>query len=87
MFPERLIHQMKPTDILDNSPQAYRYEQNVKQLCTIAVENNLFCIQPNNRELMNVFTGQLATHEQIIILTNWETSVSKLCEILHITAS
>ena len=64
LFPERLIHQMKPTDILDDSPQAYRYEQNVKQLCTIAIENNLFCIQPNNRELMNVFTGQLATHEQ-----------------------
>ena len=43
---------MKLTDILDTSPQAYSYEQNVKQLCTVAVESNLFCIQPTNRELM-----------------------------------
>ena len=43
LFPERLIHQIRLNGILDNSPQAYRYEQNVKQLCTVAVESNLFC--------------------------------------------
>ena len=64
LFPEHLIHQIRLTGILDNSSQAYRYEQNVKQLCTVAVQSNLFSTQSNNRELMNVFTGQLATNEQ-----------------------
>ena len=64
LFPERLVHQTKPTDILDDSPQAYRYEQNVKQICALVVANNLFSIQPNSRELLNVFTCQLATNEQ-----------------------
>ena len=53
---------MKPTDILDNSLQAHWYEQNVKEIGTMVVANDLFCIQPNGRELLNVFTGQLATH-------------------------
>ena len=30
----------------------------------MVVANNLFCVQPNGRELLNVFTGQLATHQQ-----------------------
>ena len=64
LFPERLVQKTKPTDILDDSPQAYRYEMNVKQICAVAVANNLFSVQPNNRELLNVFTGQQATHEQ-----------------------
>ena len=64
LFPECLIHQTKPTNILDDSPQAYRYEQNVKEIGALVVANHLFCVQPNGRDLLNVFTGQLATNEQ-----------------------
>ena len=64
LFPERLLHQTKPTNILDDSPKAYRYEQNVKEMCALVVANNLFNVQSHGRELLNVFTGQLATHEQ-----------------------
>ena len=64
LFPECLVHQIKAADILDDSPQAYRFEENIKQICAVVVANNLFSVQPNDRELLNVFTGQQATHEQ-----------------------
>ena len=58
LFPEHLIYQMKPTDILDNSPQAHQYEQNVKEIDQCNGSSKQFlCIQPNGRELLNVFTG------------------------------
>ena len=42
----------------------YGYEENIKQICAVVVANNLFSVQTNGRDLLNVFTGQQATHEQ-----------------------
>jgi len=65
LFPERFEHHSESNNnILDDSPQAYKYEHNIKQLCSVASEYQLFCVQPKNRQLLNVFTGQVATNEQ-----------------------
>ena len=65
MFPERFEHHSESNNnVLDDSPQAYKYEQNIKQLCSVASENQLFCVQPKNRQLLNIFTGQVATNKQ-----------------------
>ena len=65
LFPERGASHMQPIDILDNSPQAHQYEENVKQMCDLIASNSLF---PNNLEtnrgLLNIFTSQQANHEQ-----------------------
>ena len=65
LFPERTVYYMQPLDIMDSLPQAYKYEENIKQMCNLVVTNSLF---PNNQEndrgLLNVFSGQQATHKQ-----------------------
>jgi len=63
LFPECFKHQREPNNnILDNSPQAHKYEQNFKQLCSVVSENKLFSAQPVSRDLLNVFTGQIASN-------------------------
>ena len=65
LFPERTVSHMQPLDIMDSSPQAYKYEENIKQMCNLVVTNGLFPnSQENDRGLLNVFSGQQATHEQ-----------------------
>ena len=62
LFPEREASRMQSIDTLDNSPQAHQYKENVKQICDLIglFPNNL----ENNRGLFNIFTSQLANHEQ-----------------------
>ena len=65
LFPEQLVHQLQPSDILDRSPQAYKYEENIKHMCQLVKANSLICSDlQTGRELLNIFTGQLATNEQ-----------------------
>ena len=65
LFPERSFCHTQPSDILDSSPQANRYEENIKQMSNLVVTKGLFPTNPHNdRGLLNVFTGQQATHEQ-----------------------
>ena len=65
LFPERSVRHEQPSDILDSSPQAQRYEENIKEMCNLIVTKGLLPVtQCNDRGLLNVFTGQQATHEQ-----------------------
>ena len=42
-----------------------QYKENIKQMCNLVVTKGLFPTNPHNdRGLLNVFTGQQATHEQ-----------------------
>ena len=65
LFPERnTSHSYNPT-ILNSTPQARRTEDNIKQMCTHMRDNNLLTVIPaTNRGIINVFSGQKATHEQ-----------------------
>ena len=65
LFPEQSVCHTQPSHILDSSPQAHRYEENIKQMCNLIVTKGLFPTnQHNDRGLLNVFTGHQATHEQ-----------------------
>ena len=64
LFPERSKTKLQSSAITDDTPQAIRQEENVKQMCSAINANKLFQLQSSNRGVINVFTGQKATPEQ-----------------------
>ena len=65
LFPER-HEKLFSNTITDIIPSVKHIEENVQKLCSEINANKLMDIQEGNRELMNVFNGQVATPEQAI---------------------
>ena len=65
LFPPQSGSHIYPSEILDSSPQTYRCEENIMEMCNLIISKSLFpASQCTTRGLPNVFTGQPATNEQ-----------------------
>ena len=66
LFPEKSEKFMYNNTITDDAPYAKHSEENIQKMCSKIDANKLVSIQEENRGLMNVFSGQVATPEQTV---------------------
>ena len=64
LFPEKFKDLVNPNIITDNIPYAQYCKENIQKMCALISFNELVSIQQENRRLLNVFTGQVATPKQ-----------------------
>ena len=64
LFPEKFEELINPNTITDSTPHVQHCEENVQKMCALIMTNKLVSIQEENRGLLNVFTGYVATPEQ-----------------------
>ena len=64
LFPEKFKEFTNPNTIIDATPYAQHCEENIKEMCALISSKKLVIVQQENRGLLNVFTGQVATPEQ-----------------------
>ena len=66
LFPERFKEPMNHTTISDDTPYTQHCEENVRTMCGLIESSKLVSVQQENRGVVNVFSGQVATPEQSI---------------------
>jgi len=65
LFVNYFLKQTTHSDtILDNTLQACKNEQNIRQMCSVVKDNSLLLAAEANRGIVNVFKRQKATLEQ-----------------------
>lgn len=64
LFPERFKEPVNHTTINDDTPYTQHCEENVQAMCGLIESSNLVSVQQENRGVVNVFSGQVATPEQ-----------------------
>ena len=65
LFLEKFTETTNSKSITDNTPQAKHCEENIMEMCSLIITNKLLDEQSTNRGLLNVFTGQNVTPEQV----------------------
>ena len=64
LFPEKFKEFTHPNTITDGTPHAKHCEENILKMCALITSNKLINVQEENRGLVNMFSGQVATPEQ-----------------------
>ena len=66
LFPERFKEPVHHTSIIDETPYAQHWEENIQTMCGLMDSGKLVSVQDDNRGVVNVFSGQVATPEQSV---------------------
>ena len=66
LFPERFKDPVNHATITDDTPYTHHCEENVQTMCGLIESSRLVSVQQENRGVVNVFSGQVATPEQSV---------------------
>ena len=66
LFPQRSVGHACSSELLDSSPQAIKYEENITLMCNLIANKASFPTKICSKDwgLLNILTGQTVTHEQ-----------------------
>ena len=64
LFPERFKEPVDYLTICNGTSYAQHWEENIQKMCSFVESSELLSVEQENRGLVNVFSGQVATPEQ-----------------------
>ena len=66
LFPEKFKGSEHHINIIDDTPCTQHWEENIQTMCGLIESSKLVSVQQENRGVVNIFSGQVATPEQSV---------------------